>query len=191
MKRARVLHREKPFDLVCSRSLPRSAHVAGYWCSRALDVPWAANINDPWDIRFILMHKGGTLPLPHRLTSDYWLRKTLKEACLLTFRVRGSATTPRGSPGGITRLGVPHAGRAVEGKPEEGVFELVHAGNFGSMFGRTAEVLVKGLSEFLGRRDEARSVTRLTLIGPKDDSYRKWVTDSDIEKNVGSSGWVL
>ena len=43
------LHNDKPFDLVYSRSLPMIAHVAAFWLSRRLTLPWVANINDPWD----------------------------------------------------------------------------------------------------------------------------------------------
>jgi len=33
---AAACHRERPFDLVYSRSLPMRAHMTGYWCARTL-----------------------------------------------------------------------------------------------------------------------------------------------------------
>src|SRR5437867_1415240 len=47
---ARELHRRYPFDLVVSRSSPWHAHLAGYWVASTLDIPWLANLNDPWDL---------------------------------------------------------------------------------------------------------------------------------------------
>src|SRR5664280_614399 len=47
---ARRLHRDQPFDVVYSRALPNVAHVAAYWITRAIQRPWIANFNDPWDL---------------------------------------------------------------------------------------------------------------------------------------------
>ena len=42
VQQALRLHRQKPFHLVYSRSLPMIAHIIGYWCARGLGVPWIA-----------------------------------------------------------------------------------------------------------------------------------------------------
>ena len=45
---AKLLHAEREFDLVCTRSSPSTSHVVGLWCAKIPKLPWIANINDPW-----------------------------------------------------------------------------------------------------------------------------------------------
>src|SRR5436853_7592292 len=49
IEEASRLHGNRGFDIVYSRSLPMFGHIAGYWCMKKLNLPWIANLNDPWD----------------------------------------------------------------------------------------------------------------------------------------------
>lgn len=175
---ARRLHRQKHFDVVYSRSLPMRAHIVGYWCARRLDVPWVLNVNDPWDLHvFPTPMLGEARSRLKRVVSDYWLRKALREADVVTFPCRrlGEYHLRRA---GVTREFevIPHVGmtlpaRAAGGTGERpGEFRLVHAGLLGLFpglaTGRSSSGLLKGLAAFLQRRPEARPTTTLALIGP-------------------------
>jgi hypothetical protein len=92
VRRARELARERPFDLVYSRSVPKRAHVAGFWCARALGVPWAVGINDPWAFYYATEWEGAPVPRGRRLLSEMWLRRTLRAADVVTFPSRRLAT---------------------------------------------------------------------------------------------------
>ena len=59
---AERLHRVRPFDLVYSRSLPKEAHICGYWTARRLRLPWLANLNDPWDFHVTVPEVRRTAP---------------------------------------------------------------------------------------------------------------------------------
>jgi len=167
LRRARALHAEKPFDLVYSRSLPMQAHVVGYWCARALGLPWVVNINDPWDIR-VSPVKGEDAPSPVRAAlSAYWLRKTLRSADLVTFPCErlGRHTTQGLEPPRPFEV-IPHIGLTVPAEPDAGVFRVLHAGLLGLRYGRSSARLLEGLRKFLAVCPEAREVTKLTFIGP-------------------------
>jgi hypothetical protein len=83
--RALRLHREKPFHLVYSRSLPMYAHIIGYWCSRALRLPWVASVNDPWDLHMFPDVAQDPPSWTGGVVSKYWLQKGLASAILVTY----------------------------------------------------------------------------------------------------------
>ena len=51
-------------------------------------MPWAANINDPWDQHLFPNAPEGRLSLIKRCVSNYWLRRTLRSADVVTFPCR-------------------------------------------------------------------------------------------------------
>ncbi len=191
VRRARELHAGKPFDLVYSRSLPMQGHVVGYWCSRALRVPWVANINDPWDTRQPPV-KGERAPSPIRgLISAYWARKTLREADLVTFPCERLRHHTVAHVGTWRRPDVvPHVGTASAPEPPEGIFRLVHAGCLGVAYKRSARSVLSGLKDFLAAHPEARRITRFTFIGPKVAETETLVGSLGLQDVVESVGRV-
>ena len=173
VSRATELHREKPFDLVVSRSLPARAHPAGRWAARALGVPWAAVINDPWDYH---LFPAGVLQgaRDRRFVSNRWLRRTLREADALFGPSARLNDYNRRLARSDRRSDVcPHVGWAggdagASGRQE---FRLVHAGVLGYeplTGGRPASGLLGGFARFLAGRPGARADARLRLVGPED-----------------------
>lgn len=173
IKLARELHSNNSFDIVYSRSLPMFAHIAGYWASRALGVPWVANINDPWDNHLFPNGPTTRVSRVEAAFSSYWLKKTLRCADLITYpsiRLRNY----------ISRLGgeeprgeiIPHIGYTCRDQEPAGDFNLVHAGKLGSneWSGRPTDSLLRGFAGFLEANEAARSVTRFTLVGPVDEA---------------------
>ncbi len=187
-------HRERPFDIVYSRSLPMIAHVAGYWISRKLKIPWVANINDPWDWHLFPEKVSIERTLPKRIFSNYWLKKTFQEADLLTFPNKrlhlyhekfASSSRP-------TEI-IPHVGYSskrmyVDYRRTE--FNLVHAGKLGlnEATGRSAASLLKGLRLFIIAHPEAREMTKLILVGPRDDATEELINSLGIAHNIISTG---
>ena len=76
IEKAVHLHQEKPFDLIYSRSLPFFAHVAGYWMKRKLNLPWIANVNDPWDLHLFPDDRAQRVSKLYAMGSNYWLRRS-------------------------------------------------------------------------------------------------------------------
>ncbi|HUV39520.1 MAG TPA: glycosyltransferase [Planctomycetota bacterium] len=192
LRAARRLHAEKPFDLIYSRSLPMQAHVVGYWCARELHLPWVANINDPWDIRFSPV-KGEDAPsLVRAALSGYWLRKTLRSTHLVTFPCERLArhTSRHVKPKRPYRV-IPHVGLSANETPDPHIFRLVHAGLLlGKRYGRSAEGLLRGLRRFVEDDPEARSVTRLTFIGPHVAESSELAIAFGVGENVDTTGRV-
>src|SRR5262249_34050992 len=83
--RARALHRQTPFDLVISRSLPNQAHLAGYWVASTLGIPWVANFNDPWALSPFVPSEAGRKDWTPTLSWRLWLRRVLRCADAVTF----------------------------------------------------------------------------------------------------------
>jgi hypothetical protein len=189
---ARRIHNTSPFTIVYSRSLPMFAHIAGYWCSKVLKIPWVANINDPWDF-----HMFPTGPIKasstHNAISRYWLRKTLHNADLITYPCYRLWKFHEKLSGVKHNCSIiPHIGYHVNGGSNRGKFNLIHAGKLGSneLSGRPTSTLMKGLSRFFDIHTEARSNTQLTLVGPIDAATQSMSKDYGIESNVNSTGRV-
>lgn len=86
VRQAIRLHQDSAFDVVYSRSPPMFGHMAGYWCAKELNLPWVANLNDPWE--FHQFPVGATMEVPtkrYRALSNFWMRRTLRHADLVTY----------------------------------------------------------------------------------------------------------
>jgi glycosyltransferase involved in cell wall biosynthesis len=190
LKRARLLHAEKPFDWVFSRSVPRRAHVAGYWCSKELGTRWAVSINDPWEY-FFNPEWDGKRPSRLRVALvKHWLRCTLQRAdlvCCPSRRLGDSTRRLVGSTRTIETL--PHVGWARDGAAEPGLFHLIHAGNLG-VEKRRADGLLEGLRRFLDVHPGARDRVRLTLIGPGAEERQTVAREFHLEGVVVCTGRV-
>ena len=190
--RARELHAGKPFDLVYSRSLPPQAHVAGFWCARELHLPWVANINDPWDVHLFPGGAKEKVSWTRARLSRYWLRKTLREADLVTYPCRRlAAFTCRLA--GIERAGevIPHVGLSLPADDRQTRFHLVHAGKLGVREltgGRSSRGLLTGLARFLEQRPEARGLTRLTFVGFEDPETCSLIIELGLQGTVACTG---
>jgi glycosyltransferase involved in cell wall biosynthesis len=192
----KLLHKERPFSVVYSRSHPMMAHIAAYWLSKSLKIPWIANINDPWDVHLIPnIGKTNGLAL-NALVSNYWMKKIFMAASLLTFpnaRLRDFHSR-------IARLGprseiIPHIGYRT--KEHNGMsapeFLLVHAGKLGAgeITRKYAAVgLLKGLKRFLTTNPSARPITKLLLVGPETIETQSMIEELGLEEVVRSTGRV-
>jgi glycosyltransferase involved in cell wall biosynthesis len=196
VRQARKFHRNSAFDVVYSRSLPMFGQIAGYWCAKELNLPWIANLNDPWDF-----HQFPVGILTEDLKnspglSDFWMRRTLRNADLVTYpsdRLRDYQTTLSTIPH-YSQI-IPHVGSSPvfqeNGAKGNGTnFHLVHAGKLGSneFTGRSTAALLKGLRLFLNDCIEAKDHTRLTLVGPEDETTQEHIRHLGLEGTVVSVG---
>ena len=192
MKYAMDCHKENPFNIIYSRSLPMVAHIAGFWISRKFKLPWIANINDPWDWH-VSPFGTGKMSSIERFVSNYWFRKTFHTADLLTFpnaRLRDYhlKIVHSRKPNQI----IPHIGYSTEDKcDDKSGFHLVHAGLIGSNdAGRSPAGLLAGLKRFLFLHPKACSMTKLILIGPKDQETESITRSLGLTSHVMSTGIV-
>ena len=189
---AKKLHHERHFDVVYSRSLPMYAHMAGYWCSRSLGLPWIANMNDPWDMHLFPESDPRHVSARYAAVSRHWLRTTLRRADLITypsshlhrFHMQLAAMRHEAEV-------VPHIGYAANSR-DRAICEfcIVHAGKLGAreLTGRSTVGLFTGLAQFLRARPSARDVTHVVLVGPEDpltNDVVKQVGLEDVVKSVG------
>jgi glycosyltransferase involved in cell wall biosynthesis len=189
------LHRKAGFDLVYTRSLPTIAHIAGFWCARQLRLPWVANINDPWKFNFL---PGVNFPEFSSFKARaylFWLRRTLRNASLVTYpcrRLRDFHTK-------LAKLDyaaeiIPHIGSRPEHatRNPNGHFCLVHAGKLGTreLTQRPSKALLAGLKAFIDTSAEAAALTRLVLVGPKDEETQSLISELGLERNVQTVGRV-
>jgi hypothetical protein len=169
------MHREQPFDLVYSRSLPMSAHVAGYWCARKLRVPWIANINDPWDEHLFPERRLVKKDAVHVLLSKMWLKRTLRTADLVTCPSERLHLYNTGLAGLKCEVEIiPHIGYSLmeenlaSASRSHDRFRLVHAGTLEASEGtgyRSAKALLTALRGFFEAHPESRSITELVFVG--------------------------
>jgi glycosyltransferase involved in cell wall biosynthesis len=186
------LHQENPFDLVYSRSLPMEGHIAGYWISRRLKIPWVANINDPWDWHVMPEEMRMDYPFHQRAVSNYWMRKTFQVASLVTYpssrlrdyHFRISGVDHRAEI-------IPHIGYAnkEDGNNKE-FFRLVHAGKLKGLEKRSPHALLKGVHLLFKKFPDARKSVRLLFVGPEDKDTYAAAEELGIRSVVESTGRV-
>lgn len=192
VEKAADLHRDTPFDMVYSRSLPFYAHVAGFWVSKDLDIPWVANVNDPWDFHLFPDVRLKT-SFVHRIASKFWLQRTLKEANLVTYPSAWLRDYTEKQAGTRSKSAVvPHIGWRSENGRSNNLFALVHTGKTGvnEVTGRSPLSLLKALQSFLSHNPEAISVTKVIFVGPFDPQIELLVEQMGLTSAVTFTGWV-
>jgi hypothetical protein len=193
VQQALRLHRQKPFHLVYSRSLPMMAQIYGYWCARALGVPWVPNVNDPWDLHLCPDVNLKPPSWVHGVISKYWLHKGLASANLVTypsarlrdFHVRLSGVEHRSAV-------VPHVGWSSDASPQRPPYlHLVHTGRLTDcVSNRGSSSLLLGLHQFLSCHPEARGGVHMTLVGPVDPASKESVVGLHLQDAVTWKGRV-
>jgi len=190
----------RPFDLIYSRSLPMVAHVAANWISRRLALPWVANINDPWDWHlFPGVSPSNPSLLANRVSSvdarvsDYWLRRTLKAADVITYpaerlwrfheRISGIRHAARV---------IPHIGLHVPQRPAPGKIVIVHAGKIGTneVTMRSAAGFFRAMAKQMTRDPALRSLIELVFVGPRDNDTNRLAEEMGLGNNLVATGRV-
>ena len=189
--KALELHGSKPFDLVVSRSMPNEGHLAGYWVAAALQIPWLASVNDPWDLSpFVSIEAQSWAPT---LNWRIWWRRVLRRADAISFpceRLRDYCL--QGSCRQPNALIVPHIGAANGCGHTPAKFTIVHAGRVGinEVTGRSAKALLEGVAEMFRLRPAARAVTSVMFVGPEDRDAARQIAASGLSQNVVCTGFV-
>jgi glycosyltransferase involved in cell wall biosynthesis len=190
--KANELHRQKPFDLIISRSLPHHAHLAGYWVASGLGIPWIAVVNDPWDLSPFALERWRREWKPN-LNWRIWWRRVMARVDRLCFpceRLRDFCVQDSDRTRGL--LVVPHIGGVSKLARHVDRFVIVHAGKLGVLepTGRSAVALLEGLRELFRIRPEAKSWTRLLFVGAEDPDTMQYVAAQGLSDHVACTGFV-
>ena len=187
------LHSARKVDLVYSRSLPKAAHIAGYWCAKTLKVPWVANINDPWDSDFFPVAGSPNGSASWSRANIFWLRRTLRRADLVTYPCKRlwdfHARLAKLNHGAEV---IPHIGYRPRfpNHEQNGNFRLLHAGRLLSTHGRFSSSLLLGLKALVDSSAEAAAQIKLALAGPVDAETRKLIGELGLQRNIEIVGTV-
>jgi hypothetical protein len=191
---AMTLHKRNPYQAIYSRSYPMVAHVAAFWLKRKLQLPWIANINDPWDIDMI--PNGSASGEMLRTLSRMWMRRTFETADLVTFPSQRLLDFHSRLSKIPTRTSiVPHVGYASsETRPSSSNFTIVHAGKLGS-----AEITRRGVTRSLLEAyrkfvdhvlDQGGLAPTLKLVGPHDEETETLARQLGVDPYMTSTGRV-
>ena len=194
---ANVLHREKPFDLIYSRSLPTFAHIPAYWLANLWRRPWIANFNDPWEGYLPNLKGAEKLKNPSlSLMGKIWLKRIFNRASYITFPSErlGDFYVGKGKTNAKLKI-IPHVGYESPKaySKDNSNFSIVHAGKLGGLEltrSKAPDGFLKALREFLSKNPEARSVTRLVLVGPVDEQTERLGRMFDLDDVMTSPGLV-
>jgi glycosyltransferase involved in cell wall biosynthesis len=191
--KARELHARKKFDVVVSRSYPWYAHVAGYWVSSALRIPWIANFNDPFDLSQFMVDPAERLAWKQGPVERFWLRRVLAKARMVTFPCeRLCDYTLRGSRRQGGARVIPHVAASLNATVDERDFVIAHAGKLRmhEATGRRANAMIQGLARFFAVTPRARDRTRLVFVGPEDPVTMRYAVELGVGASVVSVGQV-
>lgn len=187
LEKAIELHQKHHFDIIYSRSLPMIAHVAGYWISKKLNRPWVANINDPWDIHLFPDESNIKMSLLAEKVSNFWLKKTLRNANLITYPTE-RLQKYHAKLTGIDHNAeiIPHIGYSKGHGLSSKSFRLTHTGKLGANEGteRSPRALLKGFKAMLEEPDVQPSDIQLVLVGPRDIATECMIREMEIDNSV-------
>lgn len=190
--KAQLLHTANKFDVVYSRSMPMEAHIAGFWISKHLGIPWIANINDPWDWHHYPHAEKQNTSL-YQSISNYWLRRTISNADLVTYPSHRLWKFHEKISGIRHRAEVlAHIGYGIREAPDREVFTIVHAGKLGLETKRRRSPLpiLQALKIVQNRIPETNDKLRVLFIGQEEDGIRNLVKDYELNQIVKCTGRV-
>lgn len=186
------MHRQKPFDLIMTRSLPDAAHLAGMLMSRKTGLPWIANWNDP---------SGDKHPLPYgkgpKANLGYFYERMLREvsqrASWHTFpseRMRNYIINYLNIESKPNSSTIPHVSLKMDISgvhKQVGVFTICYAGYLSQH--RNPEILLKGIAEFISvnRIDDSFS---MSIIGLDNVGIQALAVKNGIERFLQVLGSV-
>src|ERR1700730_2373060 len=193
VRKAKLLHSEREFDLVYTRSLPIASHIVGFWCAKALDLPWIANINDPWTSEFFPVDDTPQLSAIWTVANLFWLRRKIRNADLTTYPCRRLKDFHLR----LAKLDqhaqvVPHIGYKLNrvSQNPNGQFRLCHAGRLLASEGRFGKAILLGLKAFLDSSSDAAADTRLIFVGPGDKETESLICEMGLQRNIEIVGRV-
>ena len=190
--KAQMLHAANEFDVVYSRSLPMVAHITGFWLSKYLRIPWIANINDPWDWHHFPHYEKEKISL-YQSVSNYWLRRTIANADLVTYPSDRLWKFHEKISGIQHRAEVlAHIGYGRGGAPDHEVFTIVHAGELGLETGmrRSPHPFLQALKIVQARISETNEKLRVFFIGSEETGVQSLVKDYGLEHIIKCTGRV-
>ncbi len=182
VRRARALHREKPFDCVITTSPPESAHSVGRALQRQ-GAAWVADVRDAWTFEPLRPR----FPTAAQRRMDERLeRRTLGAAdavvCVAEpaaedLRRRGIADPVLVRNGADPELLEAADPESVAGLLDPGRVSLVYTGRFGST-GRDPRALVEGLERLAREHPDDAARLELVIAGPlRDDEAKLFAAD--------------
>jgi hypothetical protein len=192
VRRGIELHTENPFDLIVGRSLPWYSCVAAYWTAKAIQRPWIANINDPWQLWQFSPDKTRYPSEFYQLLVKHWLNRCLTSAKRVVFPCSRLARYFERTRHAKSNAIIPHIGWNSKNRSDSAKFILVHAGLMGANegTGRSGLALLQGLARFLEGTPQAKENCLLKLVGPEDPGASKACHELNIEKFVRNVGRV-
>lgn len=189
---AKLFHIKNNFDFIYTRSLPMIAHIIGYWVSKDLKIPWVANMNDPWDWHLFPDFYKKNISNPYRIASNYWFKKTINSADLLTYPSERLWKYHEKISGIVHKAEViPHIGYGFMGKKDQETFTITHAGRMGiEGTARSPISFLKAVKFSIQNYPEIKSKMRVIFIGRVDNTTRQFITDLGLEETVKTTGKI-
>jgi glycosyltransferase involved in cell wall biosynthesis len=170
LRRARALHRAKPFECVITTSPPESVHMIGRSLSHR-GAGWVADIRDAWNFEPLRPPFPTALQtrldarLERRWLGDADVVTCVSEPAAQDLRERGIADpelVPNGADPELLAAADP---QSVSELLDPARISLVYTGRFGS-FGRDPAQLVEGITRLARESPELAAKLELVVAGP-------------------------
>lgn len=179
------LHRDRPFDLILTRSTSCYAHLPALILRRHFHLPWIANWNDPPGHLFPAPY---SYPLPplQRIFKNRYLRSSAQAADINTFpsdRLMHYLSRPLDLTDPARMAVVPHVGMGWIGRRatrNQGRFRICHAGNLSAE--RDPRSLLRAVAWALEKHSDVH--IELDLIGKKTDEIMTELARISLNGNV-------
>lgn len=180
--RACLLNRARPFDLIFSTGGPVSAHLAGWMAHKWTGLPWIAEVHDP-----IVNHRDPKeSPMRFRLSREHWLERQLErmicnDAQVAWWFTNAAVASARQRNPQLGERGfcVLPGAQQPEIAARHQYNDSLQIGHFGVLAdSRSLAEFLEGLSLWIDRNPNARSIVRLHVYGTGLDARAKLVADA-------------
>lgn len=187
---AAKLHREQPYDLMISRSLPDFGHFPALLFSKKCGLPWIANWNDAYGVKNPPpAGKGPQASLG--LFHERFLAEVAREATWHTFpseRMRRHICQYLANGTGYRSSTIPHVlldsyQSTYQGK--NNIFTLCYAGNLYT--GRNPSVFFQALANFVEKKSLYGRL-KVNVLGLEEIGLNNLVKKYHLEQNVNFIG---
>lgn len=185
-----VLHENKPYDIILSRSISCVSHLPALAFRRKIGVPWIANWNDP---------PGFLFPAPYQIDTNWfwksiWSRYYRAVADTATFNTFPSERLAKYMqkhlgcfPVEKNRI-IPHLmldGYESSTKPKSDVFRLCHAGNLANE--RDPGPFLAALRRLIDTDGKGTTV-EFEIIGVENDKLKQQILQMNLQDHVHCLG---
>jgi glycosyltransferase involved in cell wall biosynthesis len=180
VREASRLCRRERFDALYSTSPPDSTHLAALAISKRFNIPWLADMRDPW----ISLYLRDPVTPAHRFILERMERRVARGADMVAVTTKWQVETMSRLDPSCRVIRIPNGYDEEDferpgSEVPDGPMQLTHCGML--TLGRRSHTFLEGLSNFLSIVPEAKGKVKVSFIGARESANEDRTIMSGLE----------